>query len=69
MYLICFPWRRGSAQLIAASAKDAGINIEVIREPKDGSGQTSGIKKAGARVIGRPTNTRLDVQSCLYQRH
>ena len=41
-----------AAQLIAASAKDAGINIEVIREPKDGYWSNVWNKKAGARVIG-----------------
>ena len=52
-----FPGAVDAAQLIAASAKDAGINIEVIREPKDGYWSNVWNKKGWCACYwgGRPT--------------
>ena len=46
-----------AAQLIAASAKEAGINIEVVREPKDGYWSNVWNKKGWSACYwgGRPT--------------
>ena len=45
-----------AAQLIASSAAEAGINIEVVREQKDGCGQTYGTKRLERVLLGRSTN-------------
>ena len=46
-----------AAQLIAASAKEAGIDIEVVREPKDGYWSNVWNKKGWCACYwgGRPT--------------
>ncbi|NQY82375.1 MAG: ABC transporter substrate-binding protein, partial [Alphaproteobacteria bacterium] len=52
-----FPGAVDAAQLVAASAKEAGINIEVVREPKDGYWSNVWNKKGWSACYwsGRPT--------------
>ena len=58
-----------AGQLIAASAKKAGIEIELVREPNDGYWSNVWNKKGWCACYwGGPSNPRLDVFFCIHSR-